>query len=49
MLENQEFGLIIFRARFYPTPVLEAVEQYYEISEIIPMNGFEYWLMRPKD
>jgi hypothetical protein len=49
MIENQEFGLFIFRARFYPTPVLEAVEQYYEISDIIPMNGFEYWLLRPKD
>jgi 4-amino-4-deoxy-L-arabinose transferase-like glycosyltransferase len=48
MLENQEFGLLVFRARFYPTPVLEAVEQYYEISEIIPMNGFDYLLMRPK-
>jgi hypothetical protein len=49
MIEKQEFGLIIFRAQFYPTPVLEAAGQYYEISEVIPMNGFEYWLMRPKN
>jgi 4-amino-4-deoxy-L-arabinose transferase-like glycosyltransferase len=49
MLENQEFGLIIFRAQFYPTPILEAAGNYYEIVDVIPMNGFEYWLMRPKD
>ncbi|MEM9950572.1 MAG: glycosyltransferase family 39 protein [Chloroflexota bacterium] len=47
-LENQEFGLIIFRAQFYPVPVLEVVGQQYEISEIIPMNGFEYLILRPR-
>jgi hypothetical protein len=46
-LNNQEFGLIILRAQFYPTPVLEAMGQNYEITETILMNGFEYLILRP--
>lgn len=46
-IENQVFGLIIFRAQFYPDPVLEAVGRNYEIDEIVPMNGFDYWILRP--
>jgi 4-amino-4-deoxy-L-arabinose transferase-like glycosyltransferase len=47
MIESQEFGLIILRAQFYPTPVLIAIGTYYEQTEKIPMNGFEYLIWRP--
>ncbi len=46
-INTQEFGLIILRAQFYPTPVLEAIGQHYEINEVISMNGFEYLIFRP--
>lgn len=46
-IENQVFGMLIFRAQFYPTPMLEAVGDYYEISEIVSMNGFDYQIWRP--
>jgi hypothetical protein len=46
-INNQDFGLIILRAQFYPTPVLEAIGQYYEITDVIPMNGFDYLILRP--
>ncbi|MDQ7025391.1 MAG: glycosyltransferase family 39 protein [Anaerolineae bacterium] len=47
MIENREFGLIILRAQFYPTPALEMMGQHYTIDDVIVMNGFEYWLLRP--
>lgn len=47
MINNQEFGLIILRAQFYPTPVLEAIGQHYEIKDIIKMNGFDYHIRQP--
>lgn len=43
-IENQEFGIIIFRAQFYPPPVLSAVYDAYEPVEAIQMNGFAYEL-----
>lgn len=46
-IENQVFGLIIFRAQFYPVPVLEAIGDHYVIEETISMNGFEYLILRP--
>ncbi|GAB5490221.1 MAG: hypothetical protein Phog2KO_04360 [Phototrophicaceae bacterium] len=46
-IENQVFGIIIFRAQFYPDPVLEAIGRNYEVDEIVPMNGFDYWILRP--
>ena len=46
-IENQEFGLIIFRAQFYPPPILSAVYDAYEPTEIIEMNGFAYELWTP--
>lgn len=49
LIQAQGFGLIILRAQFYPRPVLEAIHTYYEISEIVAMNGFEYILMQPID
>jgi hypothetical protein len=48
MIENQDFGLIIFRARFYPAPVLAAVDDAYAPREVIPMNGFDYQLWYPE-
>ena len=46
-IENQKFGLIILRADLFPPPILVAIESYYEIDKIIPMNGFGYELWRP--
>jgi hypothetical protein len=48
MIEAQEFGLIIYRAGFYPEPVLAAVQRAYRATEIIPMNGYEYTLLVPR-
>ena len=48
MIERQEFGLIVLRAQFYPPDVLEAIAENYAHSEAIPMNGFEYLILRPK-
>jgi len=49
MVENQEFGLIVLRAQFYPQPFLEALVGNYEQTETIQMNGFNYLLLRPAD
>jgi hypothetical protein len=49
MLEEQAFGLIVLRARFYPPPVNIAIDTYYEMVEVIPMNGFDYQILRPKN
>jgi len=48
MIQEQAFGLIIFRAQFYPSSVLEAIWQFYEQRETVPMNGFEYLILYPK-
>lgn len=48
VIENHGFGLIIFRAQFYPPPVLEAVYNAYHPVEVIPMNGFNYELWYPE-
>ena len=48
MIERQEFGLIVLRAQFYPPDVLEAIAENYAHSEAIPINGFEYLILRPK-
>ena len=47
MIREQAFGLIIMRAQFYPPPVLTAIGQHYGLVEHIPMNGFDYIIMRP--
>ena len=46
-IEAQAFGAVIFRARFYPPPVLDAVDRAYRVVEVIPMNGYEYTVMLP--
>ncbi|HEX2905375.1 MAG TPA: hypothetical protein VHO69_00835, partial [Phototrophicaceae bacterium] len=48
MVEEQAFGLIIFRAQFYPPRLLRAIGDYYRPEERIVMNGFAYQLLRPK-
>ncbi len=47
MVEAQAFGAVIFRARFYPPPILEAVDRAYKVQAIIPMNGYEYTILIP--
>jgi hypothetical protein len=46
-INRQEFGVIIFRAQFYPPPVLEAIGQNYEPVEYLCMNGFYYRILWP--
>jgi hypothetical protein len=45
MIRRQEFGVVVFRAQFYPGPVLDAIYTFYEPKYAIRMNGFEYTLM----
>jgi hypothetical protein len=48
MIYERHFGLVIFRAQFYPPPVLEAIGQNYDVVEHHEMNGFTYAILRPK-
>ncbi|MCB9454636.1 MAG: hypothetical protein H6671_01470 [Anaerolineaceae bacterium] len=48
MIENQEFGLVIFRGQLYPVPVLIAVTTYYEQTDTVRMNGFNYMILEPR-
>jgi len=47
MIENHDFGLVILRARFFPPPVMIAIETHYRLDETIDMNGFAYELWVP--
>ncbi len=47
-INRQEFGLVIFRAQFYPQPVLDAIGQNYQPVEHVCMNGFYYHLLWPR-
>jgi hypothetical protein len=49
MLEHQEFDSVIFRAQFYPPPVLEVIGKNYETSQLVEMNGFVYCILTPRD
>jgi len=46
-INRQEFGVIIFRAQFYPQPVLTAIGQNYQPVEHLCMNGFYYHILWP--
>jgi hypothetical protein len=46
-IRENDFGVIVFRAQFYPPPVLDAVYEAYYPAETIPMNGFNYEIWRP--
>jgi hypothetical protein len=48
MLEQQAFAHIVLRARFYPVPVLIAMDTYYELDEVVSMNGFDYEILVPR-
>lgn len=48
MIETRDFGLIIFRAQFYPPRILRAIGDHYQHDDSITMNGFEYRLLRPR-
>jgi hypothetical protein len=48
LIEEQTFGVVVFRARFYPLPVLQAVEAHYVLAEQIEMNGFVYDILLPR-
>jgi len=47
MIRDEAFGLIILRAQFYPPSVLATIGQHYGLVEHIPMNGFNYIIMKP--
>ncbi|HIQ01975.1 MAG TPA: hypothetical protein EYH30_07570 [Anaerolineales bacterium] len=46
-IEAEEFGVVVFRAQFYPQPVLEAIGQHYRPVEHMCMNGFYYHILLP--
>jgi len=46
-IRAEEFGLVIFRAQFYPPPVLETIGQHYRPVEHVCMNGFVYHILLP--
>ncbi len=48
MLEAKEFDFVIFRAQFYPPPVLESIGRQYETTKLIEMNGFVYCILTPR-
>lgn len=47
-VNRQAFDLVIFRAQFYPPPVLQAIGQNYRPVDHICMNGFYYHILRPR-
>lgn len=48
MIEAQAFGLVIFRAQFYPPPVLDAIGAHYQPLTEITMNNFTYRVLAPR-
>lgn len=49
MLERQQFDSVVFRAQFYPAPVLEVIGRQYETTDLVKMNGFVYCILRPRE
>jgi hypothetical protein len=47
-VDQQAFDLVIFRAQFYPAPVLAAIGQNYQPVDHICMNGFTYHILWPR-
>jgi hypothetical protein len=47
-INRREFGVVIFRAQFYPQPVLDAIGRNYEPVMHLCMNGFNYHVLRPR-
>jgi hypothetical protein len=48
MIEQEQFGVVIFRAQFYPAPILQAIGQHYETVDTIEMNNFVYCVLKPR-
>lgn len=48
-INEQRFDLVIFRAQFYPAPVLEAIGQNYAPMDQVCMNGFTYHILLPRE
>ncbi len=48
MLQERVFGLIILRAGFFPSAILQAIGENYEPGQVISMNGFDYRVYRPR-
>jgi hypothetical protein len=48
LLEQQAFDTVVLRAQFYPPPVLNALGQRYETTDLVEMNGFVYCIMQPR-
>jgi len=46
-IEARTFNVVVFRAQFYPPPVLAAIYDAYAPAETIRMNGFDYEIWRP--
>ena len=46
-IRTRRFGVVVFRAQFYPPPVLDAVYEAYYPSQVLTMNGFNYEIWRP--
>ncbi len=49
MIREQAFGIVVLRAQFYPQPVLDAIGQAYRPAADIPVNGFLYRILVPRD
>jgi hypothetical protein len=47
-IDDRAFDVVIFRAQFYPQPILEAVGQNYTPVDHICMNGFYYHILQPR-
>ena len=47
MIRARAFGVVIFRAQFYPQDVLIAIGQNYHWVRAVRMNGFDYQVLYP--
>ncbi|MHB8630129.1 MAG: hypothetical protein ACYDBJ_17180 [Aggregatilineales bacterium] len=48
MIRAQKFGMVVFRASFYPQPVLVAVQAAYQLAFTVHMNGYDYQILSPR-
>lgn len=47
-IDHQQFGTVVFRAQFYPPPILQAVGARYQPIDDITLNGFVYHILAPR-
>jgi hypothetical protein len=48
MIAAQKFGVVVFRASFYPQPILDAVQSAYQLAATVRMNGYDYQILSPR-